>query len=336
MPLGGRHPVDAGQEIASHLDDAGKLLYARLIPTDPQLQPGALTFVQVPNWVDTSDQRVAVVDFSAFGEPTYAAFLPAVLSLSDLQAAADSHHVNSWDVYLDGSSTPVVHPGGRVCSGSVLKFRPIGSAPIWGVPLNTHLDNPDFACAILPDECFEQEACSWLACRVRATHLVPCPATDPGVARTTVAQRSHRASSQVWFVEPLNRSFAESLTHSGWKPLESLLRCRVRRRPLLVVLRQVADVPVFVDGRQAGLGVFMQILPAGETFPERFAADLPVKLPAGFVLRVDSDLTCPPHGIISAGGVLTVSIVPACRVETAFRHARAGGRGHSACEGCGF
>ena len=90
VPLGGRHPVDAGQEIASHLDDAGKLLYARLIPTDPQLQPGALTFVQVPNWVDTSDQRVAVVDFSAFGEPTYAAFLPAVLSLSDLQAVADT------------------------------------------------------------------------------------------------------------------------------------------------------------------------------------------------------------------------------------------------------
>ena len=58
------------------------------------------------HWVALSSQRAVVLDLSAFGEPVFAALVPAVMASSDLAEIAAQHKIEPWDLYIDANSAP--------------------------------------------------------------------------------------------------------------------------------------------------------------------------------------------------------------------------------------
>ena len=138
-----RHDLRAS--VMSSLASEAVLLNSHVLPACRQFDTGSFAFLQVPHWVALSSQRAVVLDLSAFGEPVFAALVPAVMASSDLAEIAAQHKIEPWDLYIDANFRSRTGPSFRVCSGSVLKFRPVGSSPIWDPTLDELITSDDFA-----------------------------------------------------------------------------------------------------------------------------------------------------------------------------------------------
>ncbi|CAE7621446.1 unnamed protein product [Symbiodinium sp. CCMP2592] len=229
-----------------------------LLPASVQPSDTFLTFVQIPKWVAYSEQRVVVIDLSAFHEVVFAAYMPVVLESHVLEQIAEQYHLEPWAVYLDDD--PTRQEGTlRILSGSVLRFIPLSGFPTLATDVESVLACEDFRPGDVAMSLLGEGPPSWLTLCEDSMSVVPYAQSETDTLKEVVLRRIGKPQDEVIFAEPAASALVPSVFQGG----------RAVRGILGAVVCDEASsggsatkVPVFIDARALSLGLIVAQAPA--------------------------------------------------------------------------
>ena len=106
-----------------------------LVPAAPQIEPGYLTTVAVPSWVEASDQAVVILDFTDWNGPVYALITWSHVVPADLVEHLERYVEGPYEIFCAGRSGPMRQEGEELTSGTVIRVSPLHRPPVWGPTL---------------------------------------------------------------------------------------------------------------------------------------------------------------------------------------------------------
>ena len=110
-----------------------------LVPAAPQIEPGYLTTVAVPSWVEASDQAVVILDFTDWNGPVYALITWSHVVPADLVEHLERYVEGPYEIFCAGRSGPMRQEGEELTSGTVIRVSPLHRPPVWGPTLAERL-----------------------------------------------------------------------------------------------------------------------------------------------------------------------------------------------------
>ena len=281
-----------------------------VVPVQPQVSTTAATVLALPTWVQQSYRRGVVLDFSAFGGPTFAVYVWEQVTLKDLTEYADVQAAKHWEVYVALAPAPVSATF-RVNNGDMLRFVPRGSV------LASRPTLPELFLRGAPTgrdqtvSFLEQQSGEWLVFCEDYALTVPHNA-DPSRLRQDAAAAMRRRRTQVRFSDPLPIAFVQDYVHHG-RTVAGAFATAVPD------LYDPTNVPqgafVFLDGRQVGRDLRFLLAEVGPCPVRSLFGHLQLRVPAGFRPCLLSE----PHADdveLAEGKTLTVALLPENQVPT--------------------
>ena len=103
-----------------------------LVPAAPQIEPGYLTTVVVPSWVEASDQAVVILDFTDWNGPVYALITWSHVIPADLVEHLERYVEGPYEMFCAGRSGPMRQDGEALTSGTVISGITVASTTSLG------------------------------------------------------------------------------------------------------------------------------------------------------------------------------------------------------------
>ena len=280
----------------------------RLVPVLPQLSSTAVTALAVPSWVFQSFRRVIVLDFTAFGGPSFAAFTWEQVTLKDLREFAVSRGISNWQAFVALAPNPVAATF-RVNNGDLIRFAPPGSSL---APRLTLAELLGRGVPIGPDQTstfLERASSDWLVLCEDSALTVPDTGSQPRI-RQAALEAMLRRGDQVRFSEPLPGTFVADYVYQG-RTLGGIIAAAV---PELGVRTGPPEGDfVFLDCRQIGRDLRYLLADAGPCPAGILFKHLQIRVPVDYRPAVSESAEAFRDSatvMLDHGSLLTVMLLP--------------------------
>ena len=277
-----------------------------LVPADPQIEPGYLTTVVVPSWVETSDRAVIVLDFTDWNGPVYALITWSRVVPADLVDHLERYVEGPYEIFCAGRSGPMRQEGEELVSGTVIRVSPLHRPPVWGPTLedclaDTRLCENDYWCMKS-----EVQSDQW---RILGEHCARVVLHQGGLDD---ALYNHAASALHCRVEALAfRRFECALPAGHLVQYGATLLGVVAgaRRPRTAANDSQGHV-TFFDCRPVG-GLIQFLFTRNDFVPiAGMSQYLGLRVPSGYQVRYQSECVLEHYIPTRDGVVVTVTFVP--------------------------
>ena len=263
-----------------------------VVPTAPQITPGAATVILVPSWVSESDQRVVLYDFSDVGGPVYAGFCHEFLSAQDLANEAQ-HHRPASGLAIHRPTGQQVTTTIRVHTGDVICFCR---------PQTTFLPKITFETLLSREESWDPQPVHFVQERPASFYVVLTEDRmhriygNPSMASIhhQVAAAMHRRPEHVYFDDLLPAPFTDDYLCYG-HAVHGVLAAAWRSETLL-------------PGPNLGIFVFLDCRSAGHSLCPVFVEE---RLHAVNDLIRSIHLRTPGQLVLTAAGLSSTHVRPA-------------------------